>query len=170
MPPHHHHHHHETVRFSGEVLHLFAHRFVIRTEAETILADLTPHGAAAVELHIGDIVTIEGEQKPSEVKVSKLQRDKHTFVITGPEHHHGPEHAHPHEPADREIAVKSAKAAGYAVIGEPRRKPKHFEILGQKGASIEELHIELNGHIRKAKPVAMHDGKWNAEISTMHHA
>jgi transcription elongation GreA/GreB family factor len=50
-----------------------------------VLADLTPRGLEVVGLRIGDRVALEGEQKPSEIKVSKLERNGETFAIG-----HGP--------------------------------------------------------------------------------
>ena len=40
-------------------------------------------------------------------------------------------------PANR---VNAAKKAGLEIIGEARRKPKHFEILGRKGVSSKSLN------------------------------
>ncbi len=163
MPPH---HHDRIVKVSGEVTELFVHRFVLKTKAKSVLADLAPHGAAIVKLRVGDQVAIEGEQKPSEIKVFTLRRDDHTYVIAHvgkPHEKHGPP-PHEHEPADPAVALKAAKSAGFRVVGEARRKPKHFEVLGKKGRSYQELHIELDGEIRKAKPVPFDDHKWRDEI------
>ena len=146
----------------GEITHVFAHRFVLQTGSKTLLADLTPHGLEIVHPHVGDRVAVEGEQKPSEIKVSKLKRDGETFEI-GDGSHHGREHA----PADSALAIQAATNAGYEVIGGARRKPKHFEVLGKKGAAFAELHIELDGDIRKAKPVPPEDPKWRSEIEAI---
>jgi len=188
MPPKHH-PEHSIVHMSGKVLDIFAHRFVLETADGKCLADLTPHGADAVQLKTGDEILIEGEQKPSEVKVLKLERASQTFVIAhkppkhekpdhhkpghhglkhhGPKHHgpdhHAPDHHHPE--TDPSIATTAVKSAGYKVIGEPRRKPKHFEVLGKKGKSYQELHVELDGSIYKEKPVPAHDRKWQTEIA-----
>ena len=56
--------------------------------------------------------------------------------------------------------MKSARNAGYEPIGDPRRKPKHFAVLGRRDNKLTELHIELDGHIRKMKDVAADDQKW----------
>ena len=121
--------------------------------SKSVLADLTPRGLEVVGLRTGDRVALEGEQKPSEIKVSKLERNGETFAIG-----HGPHDTREHE-ADPAIAIKTAEDAGYQVIGGPRRKPKHFEVLGKKGAEFEELHIELDGDVRKTKPVSPDDHK-----------
>jgi hypothetical protein len=103
---------------------------VLKTGSKSVLADLTPRGLKVVGLRIGDRVALEGEQKPSEIKVSKLERNGETFAIG-----HGPHDTREHE-ADPAIAIKTAEDAGYQGIAGPRRKPKHFEVLGKKGRRI----------------------------------
>jgi hypothetical protein len=47
--------------------------------------------------------------------------------------------------ADPKPAPKTAEANGFTVLGKPRRKPKHFEVLGRDSAGdMAELHIELD--------------------------
>lgn len=154
-----HHEKHPKTEAVGEITHVFAHRFVLETGSKTLLADLTPRGLEIVNPRVGDRVAVEGEQKPSEIKVSKLKRDGETFEIGD-----GPHHGHEHPPADSKLAIQATTNAGYEVIGEARRKPKHFEVLGKKGAAFEELHIELDGDIRKTKPIPPDDRKWRSEI------
>jgi hypothetical protein len=91
---------------------------------------LTLGGLEVVGLRIGDRVALEGEQKPSEIKVSKLERNGETFSIG-----HGPHDTREHE-ADPAIAIKTAEDAGYQVIGGPRRKPKHFKALGKRAPNL----------------------------------
>lgn len=148
--------HHTSV--SGKILYLFAHRFVVQTKSGAILADLTPHGIEQIALKVGDTVALEGEQKPSELKVTTLTREGKTVRIEHKKkpHEHGPHHA----PADPAIVVKAAQAAGYETVGQPRRKPKHFEVLGRRDGRFTELHIELDGHIRKTKHATADDPKW----------
>jgi hypothetical protein len=148
------------VNVSGKILHLFAHRFVVQTAKGAILADITPKGSEQIALKVGDTVALEGEQKPSELKVEKLTRDGKTVSI---EHKKKPHHDdHHHAPADPAIVLKAAKAAGYEPVGHPRRKPKHFEVLGRRDGHFTELHIELDGHIRKTKSATADDPKWTA--------
>jgi len=154
-----HHEKHPKTGAVGEITHVFAHRFVLQTDSKTVLADLTPHGLERVGLRVGDRVSIEGEQKPSEIKISRLERNGETFEIGD-----GPRSEHKHPPADPALATKAATNAGYEVIGELRRKPKHFEALGKKEGLFAELHIELDGDIRKTKPVSPEDDKWRSEI------
>jgi hypothetical protein len=148
--------HHASI--SGKILHLFAHRFVVETAKGTILADVTPKGIEQIALKVGDTVSLEGEMKPSELKVTRLTRAGKTVEI---EHKKKPHHDHhDHAPADPKIVLKAARAAGYEPVAAPRRKPKHFEVLGRRDGSFTELHIELDGHIRKTKPAANDDPKW----------
>lgn len=140
---------HERIRLSGKIVHVFAHRFVVETPKGAMLADLTPHGAEVVRLRIGADVDLEGEVKPSELKVTRFACDGESVTI---EHKkkHGHEH---HPPADATAAIEAARAAGFEPTGTPRRKPKHFEIQGRRNGQDYELHVELGGRIRKARPV-----------------
>ena len=151
-------HHRATV--SGKIIHVFAHRFVVQTTRGAILADLTPKGLDQVSVHQGDDVSLEGEQKPSELKVTRFTRDGKTVQIEHKEKHHEKDHPH----ADPTIVLKSARTAGFEPIGEPRRKPRHFEVLGRRHGELFELHIELDGHIRKTKSAASDDRKWDAVL------
>jgi hypothetical protein len=146
------------IKLSGKIVHVFAHRFVVRTPEGAVLADLTPHGADLVDLRIGAEVELEGEMKPSELKVMRFSCDGKSVTI---EHKKKHEHDH-HNPVDPKIALGAAREAGFEPIGEPRRKPKHFEILGLRNGRHSELHIELDGRIRKTKPVD--EGKWSEAL------
>ena len=55
MPP-----HHQTVRMSGEITEVFAHRFVLKSGTKKALADAGPKAAERVHLNIGDHLEIEG--------------------------------------------------------------------------------------------------------------
>lgn len=156
-----HHEKHPHIEVKGEITHVFAHRFVLNTGSETVLADLTPRGLEKVNVRVGDHVVIEGERKPSEIKVSKPQRNWEPFEIGHDPHC---KHEHNHAPADPALAIKAAVSAGYQVIGEVRRKPKHYEVLGKNAAAFAELPIELDGDIRKTKPVSPDDHKWKSTI------
>ena len=95
--------------------------------------------------------------KPSELKVSRITCGGRVVDIVDKKH--GP---HDHGPADPAIALRAARTAGYKPVREPHRKPKHFEVLGQRDGKLEELHIEFDGHIRTSKPVAPDHPKWSA--------
>lgn len=154
--------HHEDRTFSGTITHVFGHRFVVKAKNETILADITPHGLDRISLRLDDAVTLEGEMKPTELKVFRFTRGGKTVEIEHKKKHD--HHHHHHGPADPDVAIAAARKAGFKVLGEPRRKPKHFEVLGMMKGEAAELHIELDGHIRKSKPVAADDDKWSDEL------
>ena len=129
----------------GTITDVFAHRFVIETGEGRTLADLTPGGADKVPLRVGDRVTLIGEMKPSELKVETFTRDGGESIII--DHKKPPHH---NIGADPKTAMATAERNGYEVLGPPKRKPKHFEVLGRsRDGAVHELHIELNGHLRK---------------------
>ena len=146
---------HHIVTITGRITHVFGHRFVVQTSHDAVLCDVTPKGLERVRLHVEDSVELDGEKKPSELKVARFTGDDTTVMIEHKEKHH-----HHHDHADPGTALNAARAAGFATHGEPRRKPKHFEVLGERDARFSELHIELDGQIRKMKPVDRHDPKW----------
>jgi hypothetical protein len=118
---------HPKVNAAGEIIHVFGHRFLLKTGSKSVLADLMPRGLQIAGLRIGDRVALESEQKPSEIKVSKLERNGETFAI---------DHGLHGTREDEAAPIKTAEGAGFQVIGEPRREPKHFEVLGKKGRRI----------------------------------
>jgi hypothetical protein len=85
--------HHEDRTITGIVTHIFGHRFVVRTEQGDVLADLTPKGLERVTPRLRDTVTLEGEMKPTELKVTRFIRDGHSVEV---EHK---KKRHDHEPA-----------------------------------------------------------------------
>jgi hypothetical protein len=161
--------HHDTQAstISGEITEVFAHRFVVRTPAGSVLADLGPKGAELVVLKRGDRVELTGEQKPSELKVRRITSGDRTIEV---EHKKKDEHkTHDAEPgpADPQIAIGAVTAKGFEVVGQPRRKPKHFEILGKDHAGVHvEHHVDLNGMIGKTRPVDAADQKWAEDIAS----
>jgi len=151
---------HEYKTISGTITHVFGHRFVLRTGHGDVVADLSPNGAEQIALRLNDEVTIEGEMKPSELKVVRLTRAGDTIRI---EHKPKPPKEHGSH-VDPSVVLAAAEAAGFAILGLPRRKPKHFELLGRHNGEFSELHIELDGHIRKTKPIGRDDQKWSDEL------
>lgn len=157
--------HHQDIKAAGTIEDVFAHRFVLRTHDGKMLVDLTPKGAEQVKLRAGDQIAIEGEKKPSEVKVHRVMQNGKVTEIHHPDKPHGPKHDDPkHHAHDPAPALKAVRAEGYEVVGKARPKPKHFEVLARRGKELMELHVELDGHIRKSKPVQANDEKWAAEI------
>jgi hypothetical protein len=150
----------DTVTLSGTVADVFAHRFTLETDTGTVLADLGPKGAERIALATGDAVSITGERKPSEIKVTRLTRGGETLDLS---HDKGPDHP----PADPKPVLAAVEQAGLTPLGEPRRKPKHFEVLARDAdGAHHELHVEFDGTLRQRKPVAADDGKW-AEALTV---
>ena len=136
----------DTIDVTGTVWGVFAHRFAIETPGGKILADLGPDAASAIVLNVGDRVTISGERKPSEVKVSRLLTAdgvRHDILRGGTNHKH--------RQADPAIALAAAERERFVVAGEPRRKPKHWEVAASRDGAGYELHIGLDGTIKKIK-------------------
>lgn len=145
--------HHDTTALSGIIQHVFAHRFTLEAGGQTHLADLGPKGALAFPLSPGLAVTLEGERRPSEIKVSLIAAEGGDPVrIAHKKPHHGPGHVHPDVPADPARVLAAIRAAGWTPEGEPRRKPRHFEVLARRGAEGQtELHVDFAGEIYKQK-------------------
>lgn len=123
---------HHILAITGKVTHVVGHRFVVETDRGAVLADLTPQGVEQHTLRVGDDVNLWGEKKPSELKVSRLTAGKTTITI---EHKKEPHDHHPHaEPGD---AIRVAREAGFEPLGQPRRKPKHFEVLGRRDRQLD---------------------------------
>ena len=146
--------HNETIALSGTIQHVFAHRFTLDSEGRTHLADLGPKGAEAFPLAAGLAVTLEGERRPSEIKVTRIATDGgEPVTIAHKKPQHAPGHNHPDLPADPANALAAVKDAGWTAEGEPVRKPKHFEIVArQNGGDRIELHVDFAGAIYKQRP------------------
>lgn len=175
----------EKITVSGRVEHVFAHRFTVKTVDAVVLADLTPHGARHVPIKLGDVVEIEGEQMPSEIRVETISIGPRTYVLPpspehqrrgfgrhqehhGGPHHHGPgHHRRPfeqHDMVDVSAMKKSLETEGFFVVGEPRLRHRHAEWLARKENQMFEIHMDFEGDIRKVKP-AETDGKWEGRFA-----
>lgn len=140
----------DTQTVTGTVWAVFEHRFAVEAKDGRILADLGPKGSEGIEVAVGDTVSFEGERKPSEIKVTSIVlKDRITHAIAWPKKPHDE-----HGERDPAAAIAAVNAQGYAVEGVPKRKPKHFEIVGAKGGARHEFHVELDGKIRKSKVIA----------------
>jgi hypothetical protein len=152
------------VTIKGTILDVFAHRFVVETAKGKILADLGKHTLEKIAIKAEDEVELTGEQKPSELKIHKMILNGKPVALEPKDKDH-----HKHEEmksVDPEIAVHAAKKEHVTVIGKPHRKPQHFEVLGKNPqGELVELHIELDGKLRKSKPVKPDDEKWAQELS-----
>lgn len=105
--------HHENVALAGVIEHVFAHRFTLICNDQAYLADLGPKGADAFPLSPGLAVRLEGEQRPSEIKVARIARKGGAFVdVEHKKPHHSPKHHHPR---------CAGRSAGRAGSGEERR-------------------------------------------------
>ena len=148
------------VALTGTVQHVFAHRFTVEANGTVHLADLTPKGVENFPLSIGLPVTLEGERRPSEIKVTKITsagREPIRIEHKKPQHQPKPDHT-----ADPATALASVGSAGWTVKGEPRRKPKHVEILARKGdGAWTELHVDYAGSVTKTKDA--NHGKWGID-------
>jgi hypothetical protein len=156
--------HHEKVALTGVIEHVFAHRFTLLSGDKIDLADLGPKGAEAFALEKGMPVKLEGERRPSEIKVTRIARKGGRFVeVEHKKPHHGPKHHHhPEGIADPHLALEAARQAGWTVHGRPDRKPKHFEVLAYQGdGDWTELHVDFAGVIYKEKPAKAE--KWGFE-------
>ena len=137
---------HLDIHVRGTVRDLFAHRFTLETDQGLLLADLTPEGLDLISLSLGDSIEIAGERKPSEIKVRRLTRGETTIDVP-PKPKPGKHHGHEAE-ADPDKAIDAVRLAGFEPNGEPRRKPKHFEIDATKDGRLFEMHVSFAGEVR----------------------
>ncbi|MGY2048036.1 hypothetical protein [Methylobacterium sp. JK268] len=156
--------HHDTVALSGIIRHVFAHRFTLEAEGALHLADLGPKGAEAFPLAAGLPVSLEGERRPSEIKVTRIAAEgREPVLIHHKKPHHAPADGRPDRPADMGAILAAVASAGWTQAGEPRRKPKHVEILARRdGDAVTELHVDLAGHVYKTK--TPDPAKWGAAL------
>jgi hypothetical protein len=128
------------------------------------LADLGKHNQEKIKLKSGDEVELTGEQKPSELKIHKMILNGQAVALEPKDKDHHQSHAL--KSADPDIAINAAKREHITVIGKPHRKPQHFEVLGKNPqGELIELHIELDGKLRKSKPIKPNDEKWAEELA-----
>lgn len=157
--------HHESIALSGIIRHVFAHRFTLEADGKTHLADLGPKGAEAFPLEPDLHVEIQGEQRPSEIKVSRIaSAGRGAVEIHHKKPHHAPGHHHHNDHADAAKALEAVAGQGWTPAGEARRKPKHFEILARRGGGAwTELHVDFGGAVYKEK--APDTAKWGSTIA-----
>lgn len=161
--------HHDTTALSGTIQHVFAHRFTLEVDGAVHLADLGPKGAEAFPLAAGLHVTLEGERRPSEIKVARIAAPGRAPVEI---HHKKPNHPgktpRTGTPVDLRVdplaALAAVTAAGWTPTGEPRSKPRHVEVLARRGdGAWTELHVDAAGTVyRETTPDA---AKWGAALA-----
>jgi hypothetical protein len=140
--------HHESVKTSGTVTDVFGHRFVVQTPSGKVLADIGPTAAETITPKQHDKVELEGEQKPTEIKVHRIAIGGGKMRET---HHHGPKHDKHHGHHDESFGPKEAaamaRAAGYELIGDPQPHKKHFEAVTTKGGRTFDIHVHRDGRV-----------------------
>ncbi|MDE2361917.1 MAG: hypothetical protein KGM42_04495 [Hyphomicrobiales bacterium] len=140
---------HRHIELSGRIWGVFAHRFAVETAKGKMLVDIGPKAAERLSLREGDRVEVEGETKPSAIKAHMLvdaRGRRHAIDWPAKRHKHDK-----HGEADPGVALDSVRAEGYSVTRAPKRKPKHWEVLAERDGAAFELHVELDGRIRKVK-------------------
>ncbi len=156
--------HHDTTALSGTIQHVFAHRFTLEADGAVHLADLGPKGAEAFPVAAGLQVTLEGERRPSEIKVARIVAEGRAPVEIHHKKPHHPGKARSDAPVDPASALAAVTAAGWTPAGEPLAKPKHVEVLARRGnGAWTELHVDAAGTITKEK--APDAGKWGAALA-----
>jgi hypothetical protein len=141
---------HKHISISGTVTAVFAHRFVIEGKDGKHLADIGPDAVDFVDVQEGDKVTVEGERKPSEIKVTKITKGSDKLIEV--------EHIKRHQ---RDGAREHRDSVKAVVVGAPRRKAKHFEILRRSPTGeFTGFHVEFDGEIHKKKSADSDDPKW----------
>ena len=112
-----------------------------------------------VDVQEGDKVTVEGERKPSEIKVTKITKGSDKLIEVEHIKRHQRDGAREHR--DSVKAVVAVEREGFEVVGAPRRKAKHFEILRRSPTGeFTGFHVEFDGEIHKKKSADSDDPKW----------
>ncbi len=139
----------------GAVTAVFAHRFEIESGDGGLLADIGWEAVGLVGLQEGDKVTLKGEREPSETKVTEIAKAAGKPIRV--EHKKKHDDGEPHDDQHPGDAIAAVTREGFETTGEPRRKPRHFEILGRstKG-NFTEFHVEIGGTVRNyIRPIFM---------------
>ncbi len=126
--------HHDTIALSGTITHVFAHRLPWRRKERPIWPISVRSGRKPSPLAPGLPVTLSGERRPSEIKVhANRGAGREPVLIEHKKPNHGLGHKHGDGPANPRVVLAAALKAGWETRGEPRRKPKHFEVLARQG-------------------------------------
>ena len=140
--------HRRNHRISGKVTDVFGHRFVLATASGKVLADIGPEATGLVTVNVDDAVEIEGEEKPTEIKVRSISIDGGKSVATHPSPKHS-DKDHDHRPLfSAEHARHVAEKMGFRIVGALRPHKKHYEATAEHGGSSHEIHVHRD-HIMK---------------------
>jgi hypothetical protein len=144
-----------TQNLSGTVTDVFAHRFVVETGKGKILADLGPKAAERVSLKEGDHVELIGDMKPSELKIRRSSSIIPTSCAR----------IRTSWGQIRSRLSKRSKPTASQSWADPAasRSISRFWAATRRGTWLE-LHVELDGSLRKTHPVQADDPKWATEI------
>ncbi len=129
---------------TGTVWAVFGHRFALETPESRVLVDLGPKGMEGLHLAPGDVLSVQGERTPCEIRAAHLTFADGTVRSFAP----------PPGKHDVGAALRIAREAGYEVEGEPITKPKHIEIRAGRGGARFTLHVHGDGSIRRIVPIA----------------
>jgi hypothetical protein len=155
--------HKRQASISGTVTAVFAHRVVVESRDGQFLANIGSEAVGRIGLRRGDKVTLKGKRKPSEVKVTEIEKGAGKRIRIEHKKRHG--HDEPRDYRDPCDAIAAVTREGFEVLGEPRRKPKHFQILGRSAnGDFAKFQVGFGGAIRKHKPADIHQPKWQTAI------
>ncbi len=155
--------HKRQASISGTVTAVFAHRFVVESSDGQFLANIGSETVGRIGLQEGDKVTLKGKRKPSEIKVTELEKGAGKPIRIKRKKEHG--HDKRRNYRDPGAAIAAVAREGFEELGELRRKPKHFQILGRSAhGDFTEFQVGFGGAIRKHKPADIHQSKWLSAI------
>jgi hypothetical protein len=155
--------HKRQASISGTVAAVFAHRFVVESSDGQFLANIGSDAVGRIGLRRGDKVTLKGKLKPAEIKVTEIEKGAGEPIHIERKKKHG--HDERRDYQDPSDAIAAVIRKGFEVMGEPRRKPKHFQISGRSATGdFTEFQVGFGGTIRKHKPADIHQPKWQSAI------
>ena len=154
----------EDLEISGTVTGVFGHRFVIRNEEGKWLANLGRKGRAYT-IFEEEKVVVKGRLKNFEIKVSEMKKDMGGHARNVKERDRVDTKVPGSDPHD---AIAAVEHLGYEIMGDPRRKPKHFVIRGRSSTGeMRKFDVNFDGVIRGQKTVGLHHQRGNSSILPM---
>jgi len=142
------------ISISGTVTAVFAHRFVIEGKDGKHLADIGPDAVDFVDVQEGDKVTVEGERKPSEIKVTKITKGSDKLIEVEHIKRHQRDGAREHR--DSVKAVVAVEREGFEVVGARAERPSISRFSGgrRRESSRDFTSSSTEGSTRKSRPTA----------------